>query len=163
MTKLKELLLVLVISVITRVQSSQDVMKSLTLNFGKPMEVCKKELDLPDAVTKEFLNFWREGYEVKNRLTGCAIICMSEKLELLDEGLKLHHGNAKEFAKKHGADDGMAQQLVDMIHSCMESTPPNTDPCLKTVDVAMCFKLKIHDLSWNPDPDLIIAEVLAEA
>nr|BAF64703.1 pheromone binding protein 2 [Ascotis selenaria cretacea] len=157
-----KVVLILLMSMIAIVTPSQDVMKTLTINFGKPMEICKKELDLPEAVTKEFLNFWRDGYEVTNRLTGCAIMCISEKLELLDEGYKLHHGNAKDFAMKHGADAGMAQQLVDIIHGCNESTPDNTDHCLKTVAVAMCFKHKIHELDWAPNADLIIAEVLAE-
>lgn len=178
------------------------------------------QLDLPDAVMKEFMDFWKEGYELTNRLTGCAIMCMSAKLDLLDEGLALHHGNAKDFAMKHGAgkicndciesghrillyrslvcslwlltyfysrvfkilfiifpitkfayvnniilfsDASTAQQLVDLIHGCNESTPPNNDSCLKTLSVAMCFKQKIHDLKWAPNPDLIMAEILAEA
>lgn len=61
------------------------------------------QMDLSDAVLKEFANFWREGYVLSNRQTGCAIMCMSTKLELLDAEYNLHHGNALEFAKKHGA------------------------------------------------------------
>lgn len=61
------------------------------------------------------------------------------------------------------ADEAMAKQLVQMIHSCTESTPDVADdPCMKTLNVAKCFKAKIHDLNWAPPMELIIGEVLAE-
>lgn len=60
-------------------------------------------MDLPESVTKDFMNFWKPDYQLTDRHTGCAIICLSSKLELLDESLNLHHGNAKDFAKNHGA------------------------------------------------------------
>ncbi|CAD0202894.1 unnamed protein product [Chrysodeixis includens] len=157
------LALVVALCLVARVHSSQDVIKNLSINFAKPLEDCKKEMDLPDSVTTDFYNFWKEGYEMTNRQTGCAILCLSSKLELLDQELKLHHGKAQEFAQKHGADEAMAKQLVQMIHSCTETTPDAADdPCMKTLHVAKCFKAKIHDLNWAPSMELIIGEVLAE-
>lgn len=61
------------------------------------------QLSLPDSVDVDFGNFWKEDYEVTNRFTGCAIICLSTKLELISPDGTLHHGNTQEFAKKHGA------------------------------------------------------------
>nr|Q27388.2 RecName: Full=Pheromone-binding protein; Short=PBP; Flags: Precursor [Heliothis virescens]CAA65604.2 pheromone binding protein [Heliothis virescens] len=157
------LMLVVAVWLCLRVDASQDVMKNLSMNFAKPLEDCKKEMDLPDSVTTDFYNFWKEGYEFTNRHTGCAILCLSSKLELLDQEMKLHHGKAQEFAKKHGADDAMAKQLVDMIHGCSQSTPDATDdPCMKALNVAKCFKAKIHELNWAPSMELVVGEVLAE-
>lgn len=61
------------------------------------------QLDLPDSIMTEFYNFWKDDYVLSDRSTGCAIICLSSKLDLLDPDGNLHHGNAKDFALKHGA------------------------------------------------------------
>uniref|UniRef100_A0AAU6ND19 PBP2 n=1 Tax=Mythimna loreyi TaxID=667449 RepID=A0AAU6ND19_9NEOP len=157
------LALVVIASLLITVDSSQEIMKNLTIKFAKPLEDCKKEIDLPESVITDFKNFWKEGYEFTSRQTGCAILCLSSKLELLDQELKLHHGKAQEFAMKHGADEAMAKQLVDMIHSCVLSTPDDAnDECSKALKVVSCFKKKIHDLNWAPDADLLVGEVLAE-
>lgn len=61
------------------------------------------QLNLPDSINVDFMNFWKDDYEVTNRDTGCAIICLSTKLELISPDGTLHHGNTLEYAKKHGA------------------------------------------------------------
>uniref|UniRef100_A0A2A4JYV2 Pheromone binding protein 2 n=1 Tax=Heliothis virescens TaxID=7102 RepID=A0A2A4JYV2_HELVI len=143
--------------------NEESVLRSLSSSIGDMVLECREEMDLPDSVTTDFYNFWKEGYEFTNRHTGCAILCLSSKLELLDQEMKLHHGKAQEFAKKHGADDAMAKQLVDMIHGCSQSTPDATDdPCMKALNVAKCFKAKIHELNWAPSMELVVGEVLAE-
>ncbi|XP_059047144.1 pheromone-binding protein-like [Achroia grisella] len=142
--------------------ASQDIMKKLTINFAKALETCKSELNLPESIYTDFYNFWKEEHEITNRLTGCAIQCLSTKLELVDVEGNLHHGNAQEFAKKHGADESMAKQLIDIIHNCENSGPPNDDKCLKVLDVVKCFKAEIHKLNWAPSTDLVVAELLAE-
>ncbi|XP_053614545.1 pheromone-binding protein [Plodia interpunctella] len=159
---LRVIVLASVVVTLAGVDSSADVMKELTINFAKALDQCKKELDLPDSINKDFNNFWKDDHDITNRLTGCAIWCLSSKLEMLDQDFKLHHKNTHEFAKKHGADDAMAQQLVDLIHGCENSVPANPDICLNTLGIAKCFKMEIHKLNWAPDMDLVIAEVLAE-
>nr|CAB86718.1 pheromone binding protein 2 [Antheraea polyphemus] len=146
---------------INLVQASPEIMKNLCMNYGKTMDQCKQELGLPDSVINDLYNFWKDDYVMTDRLAGCAINCLSTKLDIVDPDGNLHHGNAKEFAMKHGADDGMAQQLVDIIHRCEKSTPPNDDKCTKTMDIAMCFKKEIHKLNWVPNMDLVVCEVLA--
>nr|BBB15987.1 pheromone binding protein-A [Ostrinia latipennis] len=155
-------LVVVVATAILGAECSQDVMKQMTINFGKALDTCRKELDLPDTINADFYNFWKEGYELSNRLTGCAIMCLSSKLDLVDPEGKLHHGNTHEFAKKHGADDSMAKQLVDLIHKCESSVTDDPDACMKVLNIAKCFKAEIHKLNWAPSMDLIVAEVLAE-
>nr|UVB79190.1 pheromone binding protein 1 [Heortia vitessoides] len=156
------ILLLVAVFVLSEVESSKDVMKEMSINFGKALDTCKKELDLSDSINSEFYNFWKEDYQLSNRQTGCAIICLSSKLNLLDENLNLHHGNAHEFAKKHGADDAMAQQLLDLIHQCEKTAPKEPDECIQALNVSKCFKAEIHKLDWAPSMDVVVAEVLTE-
>ncbi|CAB3219685.1 unnamed protein product [Arctia plantaginis] len=158
------LAILVVVCLTIRVDSSQEVMKQMSINFGKPLEACRKEMDIPETVMQDFYNFWKEGYELKNRDMGCAILCVTAKLELLDSDLNLHRGNAQDFARKHGADDAMAKQLVDIIHNCAATSPEAPDdPCQKTLNTAICFKAEIHKLNWAPSIDLVVGEMLAEA
>nr|BAG71422.1 pheromone binding protein [Plutella xylostella] len=161
-TKKPACLMMVLMCALKKVESSADVMKGLSENFGKALGDCKKELDLPDSIMTEFYNFWKDDYVLSDRSTGCAIICLSSKLDLLDPDGNLHHGNAKDFALKHGADEGMAGQLVGMIHECEKAAPDNPDACLKVLDIANCFKKKIHELKWAPSMDVVVAEVLAD-
>nr|Q17077.1 RecName: Full=Pheromone-binding protein 1; Short=PBP 1; AltName: Full=APR-1; Flags: Precursor [Antheraea pernyi]CAA65576.1 pheromone binding protein 1 [Antheraea pernyi]prf//1710254A pheromone binding protein [Antheraea pernyi] len=156
------LLLLPVFVAINLVHSSPEIIKNLSQNFCKAMDQCKQELNIPDSVIADLYNFWKDDYVMTDRLAGCAINCMATKLDVVDPDGNLHHGNAKEFAMKHGADASMAQQLVDIIHGCEKSAPPNDDKCMKTIDVAMCFKKEIHKLNWVPDMDVVLGEVLAE-
>ncbi|KAI5637913.1 PBP/GOBP family domain-containing protein [Phthorimaea operculella] len=137
-------------------------MKTISINFGKALNECKKEMELPDSIDTDFMNFWKEDYEVTNRFTGCAIMCLSTKLDLVSPDGTLHHGNAQEFVKKHGADETMAKKLVELLHGCEKSAPDVEDGCAKVLTVAKCFKAEIHKLNWAPNMDLIVAEVLAE-
>lgn len=60
-------------------------------------------MNLSEHVMQDFYNFWREEYDLVNTELGCAIMCMAGKFDLITEDSKLHHGNAHEFAKSHGA------------------------------------------------------------
>lgn len=55
------------------------------------------------------------------RETGCALVCMSQKLDLLDTSGNLHHGNAKEFAKSHGAGKIFVEFKVGVIVSSIKN------------------------------------------
>nr|AVZ44710.1 pheromone binding protein 1 [Grapholita molesta] len=144
------------------VDSSQQVIKDMGENFGKALDVCKQEMDLPDSIYMDFMNFWKEDYELTNRFTGCAIMCLSKKLELVDPDLQLHHGNAKDFAMKHGADENLAADLVKIIHDCGNSVPPQEDQCMHVLEWAKCFKKEIHKRDLAPPMDVVVGEVLAE-
>ncbi|KAI5637916.1 PBP/GOBP family domain-containing protein [Phthorimaea operculella] len=150
----------------SRVDATADIMQTIALNFGRPLQECKKEMDLPDTIDVDFINFWKDGYVVTNRATGCAIFCLSTKLDLVSPDGTLHHGNAHEFAKKHGADDSMAKQLVELFHGCERATkaaaPSLVDDCVRVLAVTRCFKEEIEKLNWTPDMDLVIGEILAE-
>lgn len=59
--------------------------------------------NIEEHIMQDFFNFWKEDYALVNRELGCMVICMAQKLGLMDADMKMHHGNAHEFAQKHGA------------------------------------------------------------
>ncbi|XP_050668364.1 general odorant-binding protein 1-like [Leptidea sinapis] len=142
--------------------ASQDIMKNLTKGFGKMLDACKNELNLGDHIIQDFYNYWKEEYALVNRDVGCAIICMAAKHDLITDDMKLHHGNTHEFAKSHGADDEVAKQIVAMIHDCETSHASNNDDCSKTLEIAKCFRTKIHELKWAPSMEDIIEEIMTD-
>ncbi|GBP25926.1 Pheromone-binding protein [Eumeta japonica] len=150
-----------------------------------------KSLDLHEDAYNHLKNYWDEKFELVNRDFGCLIICMSKKLDLIDEDGKLHHGKAKEFATAHGAvglaheldkynvlnerdsgievrsrlrsharpaDEETAQQLIDIVHNCEKQTSGGDDPCATMVEVAKCFRIKIHELKWVPSMEILLDE-----
>ncbi|CAH0724113.1 unnamed protein product, partial [Brenthis ino] len=145
-----------------RASSSQEVMHKLTKGFAKAFDECKQELNLSDNIVQDFMNYWKEEYELLNRDTGCAIMCMASKHDLITEDMKLHHENAHGFAKTHGADDDLAKQLVTMIHECEGTHAGIADDCMKTLEVAKCFRVKIHKLKWAPDMETILEELMSD-
>nr|AWT50453.1 pheromone-binding protein 3 [Carposina sasakii] len=144
------------------VDSSQETLKKITSSFMKVLEVCKEELGISENLLAGLYHFWKEEYELVSKEVGCAILCMSHKLNLLDESGKLHHGNAQEFAEQHGAADSTAKQLVSMIHSCEENQEALEDQCLRALEVAKCFRTRIHELDWTPKMDVLVTEVLTD-
>ncbi|XP_061720737.1 pheromone-binding protein 1-like [Cydia pomonella] len=144
------------------VDSSEQVLTDMSTNFVKALDECKKEEGLPDTITADFIHFWKEDYALTSRLTGCAILCLSKKLEIVDPDLELHHGNTKEFAMKHGADEELAMDLVTIIHDCGNSIQPNDDQCVKVLEWAKCFKVEIHKKGMAPSVEIAVGEVLAE-
>lgn len=61
---------------------------------------------------QDFFNFWREDYELLNRELGCMVLCMGQKLGLVDAEMNMHHGNAQEFAQNHGAGKNISVYLM---------------------------------------------------
>lgn len=60
------------------------------------------------------------------------------------------------------ADEALAKQLVDILHSCEKTAPDHDDHCMKVLGIVKCFKTEIHKLQWAPNMDLVVGEVLAE-
>ncbi|XP_060805542.1 general odorant-binding protein 1 [Amyelois transitella] len=146
------------------IHSSQEVLHKMTASFSKTVEQCKNELNVGDNILQDLYNFWKEEYQLINRELGCVIMCMAAKLDLIQvDEYKMHHANAHDFAKQHGADDELAKQLVTMIHDCEKQYADNSDHCARTLDVAKCFRTKIHGLKWAPDMEVVLEEIMAEA
>ncbi|XP_046969967.1 pheromone-binding protein-like [Vanessa cardui] len=153
--------LVLVALGVTEI-SSNETMRNITASFVRVLDDCKKELNLSDNVLADLYYFWKQDRALAHRDTGCAIVCMSKKLNLLDTTGKLHHGNAQEFAVRHGAGDDMATKLVTTVHECEQRHEVEEDPCVRALEVAKCFKDAMHQIDWAPKIDVIITEVLTE-
>nr|AEQ30020.1 pheromone binding protein 3 [Sesamia inferens] len=154
---------VLLMSVgVREIEPSKDAMKYITSGFVKVLEECKKELNMNDHIIADLFHYWKLDYTLLNRDTGCAIICMSKKLDLLDVNGRMHHGNAREFALKHGAGDEVAGKIVDIIHDCEKKFERDDDECLRVLEVAKCFRTGIHELDWQPKVEVIMSEVFTE-
>nr|AEO91540.1 pheromone binding protein 2 [Leguminivora glycinivorella] len=160
-TKWRTLVFFVLLFCVNKVRPSAEIMKKLTTGFAMALDKCKTELGIQDNITQDFFNFWREDYELLNRDTGCMIMCMALKFDLIDEDSKLDHKNAHEFAKTHGADDDLAKQLVTMIHEC-EKQNTEADDCIRTLNIAKCFRTKIHGLKWAPSMETVLEEVMTE-
>nr|QRF70943.1 pheromone binding protein [Semiothisa cinerearia] len=154
--------LVVVVLVTVRRAEGGDAMKLLATGFVKVLEECKKELNLDDNLISDLYHYWKLDFSLLQRETGCAIICMSKKLELLGEDGKLHHGNAKEYAMRNGAGDELATKMISIIHGCEDKGEGIEDDCARVLEVAKCFRVGLHDLHWEPKVDVIITEVLTE-
>lgn len=49
-----------------------------------------------------------------------------------------------------------------MIHECEKSNAGVADECMKTLEVAKCFRTKIHELKWAPDMETILEEIMTD-
>nr|ALS03847.1 pheromone-binding protein 1 [Ectropis obliqua] len=142
-------------------ECSQEVMHKITKDFAYVLEDCKKQENVGDHIMQDIFNFWHEEYALVNPELGCVMLCMAGKLDLMD-GDDMHHGNAHEFAKKHGADDDLAKQLVTMIHDCEKASASIADRCARALETTKCFRGKIHGLKWAPSMRVIMEEVMAD-
>nr|BAF63878.1 pheromone binding protein [Ascotis selenaria cretacea] len=142
-------------------ECSQEVMHNLSKGFAEVLEDCKKQENVGDHIMQDFYNFWHEEYSLVNREMGCIILCMAGKLDLLD-GDTMHHGNAHEFAKKHGADDALAKQLVGLVHECEQASASVEERCARALETTKCFRGKIHGLKWAPSMRVVMEEVMAD-
>ncbi|XP_059047154.1 general odorant-binding protein 1-like [Achroia grisella] len=154
--------LVLVIIVVRDAAPSSEVMKYITAGFLKTLDDCKHELNLSDNIVSDLYHFWKQEYELLNRETGCIILCMSRKLNLIDTSGRLHHGSAQDFAMQHGAAEDVAVKLVNMLHECEKQSLAVEDECARTLEVAKCFRNDIRGLDWSPKADVLITEILTD-
>nr|QHI06957.1 pheromone-binding protein [Helopeltis theivora] len=106
--------------------------------------------------------FWKEDFQVTSREAGCAIFCLSKKMDIIDPEGKLHKGKTNDFLKQHGSDDDTARKVMDILHNCEADAGDNSDDCMRALDVAMCFKKEMHSLNWAPDPEVLLEELMSE-
>ncbi|NP_001077095.1 pheromone binding protein 3 precursor [Bombyx mori] len=143
-------------------RGSSEAMRHIATGFIRVLDECKQELGLTDHILTDMYHFWKLDYSMMTRETGCAIICMSKKLDLIDGDGKLHHGNAQAYALKHGAATEVAAKLVEVIHGCEKLHESIDDQCSRVLEVAKCFRTGVHELHWAPKLDVIVGEVMTE-
>lgn len=56
-----------------------------------------------------FHKFWSEEFDVVQREVGCAIICMSNKFQLMHDDANMHHANMTEYIQSFP--DGMIKPV----------------------------------------------------
>nr|ANA06563.1 pheromone-binding protein 2 [Maruca vitrata]QDA95452.1 pheromone binding protein 3 [Maruca vitrata]QDA95453.1 pheromone binding protein 3 [Maruca vitrata]QDA95455.1 pheromone binding protein 3 [Maruca vitrata]QDA95456.1 pheromone binding protein 3 [Maruca vitrata] len=154
---------ILVFCLLANGKASQEVMTKMSATFFKLLEECKKEASVTDDLIQGLVKFWNEDSELGARELGCVIICMATKHDLVDaDEFRMHHENAYNFAKDHGADDEMAKSVVKSIHGCEEQFVGNPDHCARVMDVTRCFRGEMHRLKWAPPVEVLMGEMLAE-
>ncbi|KAM3959415.1 pheromone binding protein 3 [Aphomia sociella] len=153
---------VLLIVAVRDAELSSEAMRHISSGFLKALDVCKQELDHSEHIISDLYHYWKQEYELLNRDTGCVILCMSKKLNLVDPSGKLHHGNTQEFAMQHGAGEDVATKLVTMLHECEKQFLDVADDCSRILEVAKCFRTDIQKLDWAPNIDVIVTEVLVD-
>ncbi|KAL0820785.1 hypothetical protein ABMA28_006604 [Loxostege sticticalis] len=145
------------------VKASEEVMKKMSKTFFKVMDECKKELSISNDMVQSLVKFWGEGSDHEDRELGCMILCMAHKQDLLHyEQYRLHHQNAYQFAKDHGADEATAKQIMTIVHECEEKFATNEDHCARAMEVSRCFRDHMHRLQWAPSVDVLVGEILVE-
>ncbi|CAG5020059.1 unnamed protein product [Parnassius apollo] len=77
---------------------------------------------------------------------GCAIVCVSEKLELLEVNGEVNQKNAHEFAINDGAEEEVATEFVAEASDCVTQHKGVDDECLRALPIAKCFRTKNKDL-----------------
>nr|QEI46783.1 pheromone-binding protein 2 [Galleria mellonella]UFQ90314.1 pheromone binding protein 2 [Galleria mellonella]WCC59932.1 pheromone binding protein 3 [Galleria mellonella] len=142
------------------VEPSREVLRYITTGFLKTLDDCKHELNLSDHIITDLYHYWKQEYDMLDKDVGCVILCMSKKLNLVDTSGRLHHGSAKDFAVQHGAAESVADKLVEMLHECEKQSLTIEDSCVRTLEVAKCFRTNIRDLDWSPKVDVIVSEIL---
>nr|WKF45275.1 odorant binding proteins PBP1 [Peridroma saucia] len=142
------------------VMASKELISKMSQGFAKVVDQCKTELNIGEHIMQDMYNFWREEYALVNRDLGCMVLCMANKLDLIGEDQKMHHGKAEEFAKSHGADEAVAKQLVGILHGCETQHQGIEDPCAMALEVAKCFRTKMHELNWAPSMEVAIEEIM---
>nr|UDM59722.1 putative pheromone binding protein 2 [Corcyra cephalonica] len=155
-------ILVWLIAAARNADCSSETMRHITNGFLKALDVCKQELNSTENIVGDLYHYWKQDYELLNRDTGCVILCMSKKLNLVDPSGRLHHGNTQEFALQHGAGEDVASKLVTMLHECEKQFLDVTDDCARTLEIAKCFRTDIRKLNWTPKVDVILTEVLTD-
>ena len=57
-------------------------------------------------------------------------------------------------------DEAVAKQLVGILHGCETQHQGIEDPCAMALEVAKCFRTKMHELNWAPSMEVAIEEIM---
>ncbi|KAG6450958.1 general odorant-binding protein 2 [Manduca sexta] len=153
------ILVVVVVFITDSVMGTAEVMSHVTAHFGKALEECREESGLPVEVMDEFKHFWREDFEVVHRELGCAIICMSNKFELLQDDTRIHHVNMHDYIKSFPNGQVLSEKMVQLIHNCEKQYDDIADDCDRVVKVAACFKKDAKKEGIAPEVAMIEAVI----
>nr|BBB15990.1 pheromone binding protein-D [Ostrinia latipennis] len=158
--RLSAILVICLVVNLNTVMSSEEVMTKMGVTFFNVLEECKKELQVTTNINHGLVKFWSQG-AAPDRELGCVFLCMAHKKDLLEEQKRLHHENAHQFAKGHGADDDKATEIVGLLHECEQQFITITDDCSRALEVARCFQAHMQRLQWAPSMEVMVEEILA--
>ncbi|RVE52918.1 hypothetical protein evm_002395 [Chilo suppressalis] len=148
---------------VREVEMVPEYFKSMSRSLLEVLKTCSTELEIKDGIMYEIYQLWKENYDGLSRETGCVLHCMSQKLDLFNVQGKFEHGNTKEFIMKHGADSSTATQLEEMVHICQHKVGEMADECLRVLEMAKCIRGNLTQINWNPNIEVAVEEIVAEA
>ncbi|CAH0401088.1 unnamed protein product [Chilo suppressalis] len=174
---------------VREVEMVPEYFKSMSRSLLEVLKTCSTELEIKDGIMYEIYQLWKENYDGLSRETGCVLHCMSQKLDLFNVQGKFEHGNTKEFIMKHGAvlieqsgrrrdassmtiyfriclnilDSSTATQLEEMVHICQHKVGEMADECLRVLEMAKCIRGNLTQINWNPNMEVAVEEIVAEA
>nr|QRF70946.1 general odorant-binding protein [Semiothisa cinerearia] len=156
--KMKCVLALLMVAVVCQMAAgTAEVMSHVAAHFGKALNECREESGLSPNILEEFHHFWSEDFEVVHRELGCALICMSNKLTLLQDDVRMHHLNMHDYVKSFPKGDVLSAKLVELIHNCEKQYNEIPDDCDRVVKVAACFKDDAKKAGIAPEVAMIEA------
>ncbi|XP_014368562.2 general odorant-binding protein 2 [Papilio machaon] len=122
--------------------ATAEIMSHVTAHFGQTLEECREESGLTTDMMAAFAHYWSEdfGKATVPREFGCALICMSHKLSLLQHDVRLHRLNMDDYIRSFPNGDLLSKKMVDMIHECEQQHDTVDDDCERIVNVSLCFR-----------------------
>lgn len=57
-------------------------------------------------------------------------------------------------------DEDTAKQLVTLCHECEKASEGVEDHCARVLEMAKCFRTKIHALKWAPSMAVVMEELM---
>ncbi|XP_028175120.1 pheromone-binding protein-like [Ostrinia furnacalis] len=131
------------------------VLKTASISYGRKVYPCLQELHLGEDILTDLLNYWKEDYEFTNKDIGCAVICVHQKLHLLDTTGGLDPPHTQAFVQAAGGDVSMGKYVSYLYKSC-EKVANATDPCVKALEATNCFRKAVHRAQWSPNKPIVI-------
>ncbi|CAD0202893.1 unnamed protein product [Chrysodeixis includens] len=126
------------------------VMRSVTASVGDVVLECQNEMHFDNVVIHDLVNIWTESNELLNPETGCVMLCVLVKMELVDHGGKVQKAESDAFLRAMGADDRIAGKLVELFELCQRATSRIKDMCEFALQMTKCFRYGIFELRWVP-------------
>nr|QHI42032.1 odorant-binding protein 3 [Glyphodes caesalis] len=144
------------------VEADHKIMTDVTLGFGQALEHCREESGLTEDQMEEFFHVWHEDFKFVDRELGCALRCMSQHFNLLNDSNRLHHENTDKFIRSFPNGEVLAGLLMEIIRECDKKFVHEEDNCMRTLHIAECIRNTCLQRSLAPTMEMLLAEFIMQ-